>query len=79
MSEKVKEYKKKIQQRIDSIQHMMEENKHIESSEIRQSLMTEVSTILLAITMIDSEDIEYLQCVQHALEEEIPWNIPDSH
>jgi hypothetical protein len=50
----------------------MESNQHLKDKEAAYDLTLEVSKFW---TVLDEEDKEYIQCVQHAIEEEKEWNV----
>lgn len=62
----------KILSRMNDLQEAMESNKHLENTEEVILLMNSVSKFW---TLLSEEDRDYIQCVQHAIEDQLEWNV----
>lgn len=69
---KVTEYKKQITEQMDVLQEMMESNVHLKEPE---KVINHIDSISFKWTFISEEDREYIQCAQHAIEEQLEWNV----
>jgi len=62
----------KLNARMDTLQEMMEANKHItDPVETEQ----QISMCSLYYHLLGDEDRDYIQASQHALEEQIVWKV----
>ena len=64
--------RQKVTARIDELQRMMEANEHLTDPEKAISLTYRVSPFW---SILSEEDREYVQCAQHAIEDQMEWNI----
>lgn len=64
--------REKIDQRIDLLQQMMEANHHIKNPTRVYDLTLEISKFW---SVLSEEDRDYVQCAQHAIEEEMEWRL----
>jgi len=62
----------KLNARMDTLQEMMEANKHI-SDPVETG--QQISMCSLYYHLLDDEDRDYIQASQHALEEQIVWKV----
>ena len=67
---KVNRYKAQITQQMDDLQSMMEDNLHLRKPQIIQQPQ---ENLTFKWHFISEEDRDYIQGVQHALEEQIKW------
>lgn len=67
---KVNRYKAQITQQMDDLQSMMEDNLHLRKPEIIESAL---ENLTFKWHFISEEDRDYIQGVQHALEEQTKW------
>ncbi len=66
------ELKEKINQRMDILQNWMEKNYHLKRPEVVSSHIESVSKFW---SVLSEEDRDYIQCSQHAIEEQSEWNV----
>ena len=64
--------RKKIQERLDKLQAIMESNQHLENPAEAYNLTMRVSCFW---SILSEEDREYIQCAQHAIEDKLEWNV----
>ena len=64
--------RKKIQERLDKLQAIMESNQHLENPAEAYNLTLRVSCFW---SILSEEDREYIQCAQHAIEDKLEWNV----
>jgi hypothetical protein len=64
--------RKKIQERLDKLQAIMESNQHLENPAEAYNLTLRVSCFW---SILSEEDREYVQCAQHAIEDKLEWNV----
>jgi hypothetical protein len=64
--------RQKLNERMDKLQSLMESNYHLQNPEEVVELIHSVS---FAWNVLSEEDREYIQCCQHAIEEQLEWNI----
>ena len=67
---KVNRYKAQITQQMDDLQSMMEDNLHLRKPQIIQQAL---ENLTFKWHFISEEDRDYIQGVQHALEEQTKW------
>jgi len=67
---KVNRYKAQITQQMDDLQSMMEDNLHLRKPEIIEQAL---ENLTFKWHFISEEDRDYIQGVQHALEEQTKW------
>ena len=64
--------RKKIQERLDKLQAIMESNQHLENPAEAYNLTLRVSCFW---SILSEEDREYIQCAQDAIEDKLEWNV----
>ena len=64
--------RKKIEDRLDKLQAIMESNQHLENPSEAYNLTMRVSCFW---SILSEEDREYIQCAQHAIEDKLEWNV----
>lgn len=64
--------RKKIQDRLDKLQAIMESNQHLENPAEAYNLTIRVSCFW---SILSEEDREYIQCAQDAIENKLEWNV----
>jgi hypothetical protein len=64
--------RKKIQDRLDKLQAIMESNQHLENPAEAYNLTMRVSCFW---SILSEEDREYIQCAQDAIENKLEWNV----
>lgn len=64
--------RKKIENRLDKLQAIMESNQHLENPAEAYNLTLRVSCFW---SILSEEDREYIQCAQHAIEDKLEWNV----
>ena len=64
--------RKKIQDRLDKLQAIMESNQHLENPAEAYNLTMRVSCFW---SILSEEDREYLQCAQDAIADKLEWNV----
>lgn len=62
----------KLNAKMDTLQEMMEANKHISDPVETEQ---QISTCSLYFHLLEGEDREYVQMARHALEEQIVWKV----
>ena len=62
----------KLNAKMDTLQEMMEANKHISDPVETEQ---QISTCSLYFHLLEEEDREYVQMARHALEEQIVWKV----
>lgn len=67
---KVNRYKAQITQQMDDLQSMMEDNLHLRKPQIIEQAL---ENLTFKWHFISEEDRDYIQGVQHALEEQTKW------
>lgn len=67
---KVNRYKAQITQQMDDLQSMMEDNLHLRKPKIIEQAL---ENLTFKWHFISEEDRDYIQGVQHALEEQTKW------
>ena len=67
---KVNRYKAQITQQMDDLQSMMEDNLHLRKPQIIEQAL---ENLTFKWHFISEEDRDYIQGVQHALEEQVKW------
>jgi hypothetical protein len=60
----------RIQERLDKLEKLMKENKHIGHAEAAMDYTTDITKFW---SVLSEEDRDFLQGVQHAIEEQIRW------
>lgn len=66
------ELREKINQRMDILQMWMEKNYHLQRPEVVSEHIASVSKFW---SVLSEEDRDYIQCSQHAIEEQTEWNV----
>lgn len=66
------ELREKINQRMDILQTWMEKNYHLKRPEVVSEHIESVSKFW---SVLSEEDRDYIQCSQHAIEEQMEWNV----
>jgi hypothetical protein len=64
--------RQKITDRLDKLQSLMEDNKHLKNPDDAYNLTLRVSVFW---SILSEEDRDYIQCAQHAIEEGLEWNV----
>jgi len=64
--------REKVIARIDELQRMLEANEHLTQPEKAIGLTHRISPFW---SILSEEDREYVQCAQHAIEDQLEWNI----
>lgn len=64
--------REKINTRMDELQEMMESNLHLKDPD---RVMAHTWTISKFWSVLSEEDKDYVQCAQHAIEEQTEWNV----
>jgi hypothetical protein len=64
--------RKKIDDRMDKLQAIMESNEHLTNPEKAIGLTHRISPFW---SILSEEDREYVQCAQHAIEDQLEWNV----
>jgi len=64
--------REKIDSRMDHLQQLMEGNNHLSRPEYVLDVIESVSKFWSALT---EEDKDYIQCAQHAIENEMEWKV----
>ena len=64
--------RKKIDDRMDKLQCIMETNKHLENPAEAYNLTLRVTCFW---SILSEEDRDYIQCAQHAIEDKLEWNV----
>ena len=64
----------KINERMDDLQAAMENDEHLKDPERIYEITTSVSKFW---SVLSDEDKDYIQCAQHAIEDKLPWGVPD--
>lgn len=64
--------RQKVTARIDELQRIMEANEHLSDPEKAIGLTYRISPFW---SILSEEDREYVQCAQHAIEDQLEWNI----
>ena len=64
--------REKITQRMDDLQHMMENNVHLTNPD---KVAIQISSVSKFWSALDDEDRDYIHGARHALEEKIEWRI----
>lgn len=62
----------KIKDRMDHLQQLMEGNNHLSRPEYVLDVIESVSKFWSALS---EEDKDYIQCAQHAIENEMEWKV----
>jgi len=60
----------RIQERLDKLENLMKANKHIGHAEAAMDFTTEITKFW---SILSEEDRDFLQGVQYAIEEQVPW------
>ena len=64
--------RQKVTARIDELQRLMEANEHLTDPHKAVDLTHRISPFW---SILSEEDREYVQCAQHAIEDQLEWNI----
>ena len=64
--------RKKIDDRLDKLQAIMESNQHLENPAEAYNLTMRVSCFW---SILSEEDREYIQCAQDAIAYKLEWNV----
>jgi len=62
----------KIDERMDQLQEWMESNYHLEKPD---EVMQHTYTVSKFWSVLSEEDREYIQVAQHAIEDQLEWNV----
>jgi len=62
----------KIDERMDQLQECMESNYHLEKPD---EVMQHTYTVSKLWSVLSEEDREYIQVAQHAIEDQLEWNV----
>lgn len=68
----MKDTRKKISERMDRLQEMMESNFHLEDPANAAMHLNSVSKFW---SLLSEEDKDYIQCAQDAIEDGIEWKL----
>jgi hypothetical protein len=63
----------KINSRLDTLQAMLENNEHLHNPQKAIDLTYRISPFW---SILSEEDRDYVQCAQHAIEDQTPWGKP---
>jgi len=64
--------RQKVTARIDELQSMLEANEHLNNPDKAMGLTHRISPFW---SILSEEDREYVQCAQHAIEDQTEWNV----
>jgi hypothetical protein len=64
--------RQKVTARIDELQAIMESNSHLTNPQKATDLIYRISPFW---AIMSGDDREYVQCAQHAIEDQSEWNI----
>lgn len=64
--------REKLNSRLDSLQEKLESNYHLENPAEVMALTLDISKCW---SVLSEEDREYVQCAQHAIEDQERWDI----
>ena len=64
--------RKKIDDRLDKLQAIMESNQHLENPVEAYNITMRVSYFW---SILSEEDREYIQCAQSAIKDKLEWNV----
>jgi len=65
----------KLNERMDLLQHHMENNYHLTGDEACEELVTLIDRVTFAWHMLSEEDQDYIHGCQYAIEEQITWEL----
>jgi hypothetical protein len=65
--------REKINNRLDTLQAMLENNEHLDNPQKAIDLTYRISPFW---SILSEEDRDYVQCAQHAIEDQTPWGKP---
>lgn len=66
--------REKINHRLDQLQAMLESNQHLTDPVKAANLTQRISPFW---SILSEEDRDYVQCAQHAIEDQLEWNIDE--
>lgn len=69
---KLSQYRAQINRDMDTLQHMMEHNVHLETP---ATVLEHIETISYKWSFLCEEDREYVQAAQIAIDEAIEWRV----
>lgn len=64
--------RQKIDERMDQLQELMESNEHLTNGAAVLELTYNISKFW---SVLSEEDREYIQVAQHAIEDQLEWNV----
>ena len=67
-----KPVQRKIKDRMDQLQYWMESNYHLDN---KDEVLQLISSVTKFWSVLQDEDKDYIHGAQHALEENIEWNV----
>lgn len=67
--------RKKITERLDKVQQILESNQHLEGKDRHDEINELLTDLSLWFGAMNEEDREYYQCALYAVNENVEWNV----